>query len=98
MALILKYGLNKMKTGLFLIILGIFIWLLNLGVFSFWKWGRDWPWILIITGIFSIFGYLRKKFKKRKKIEKEEIKEILHEIEKGKINVEEAIKIIKNKK
>ncbi len=98
MALTLKYGLNKMKTGIFLIVLGLFIWLLNLGVFSFWKWGRDWPWILVIIGIFSIIGYFKKKFKKNKKFKKEKIKEILDKIEKGEINIEEAIKRIKKEK
>ncbi len=95
MVLVLKYGLNKMKTGIFLIILGLFIWFLNLGVFSFWKWERDWPWILVIIGIFSIIGYLKKKFRKGRKFKKEKIKDILDKIEKGEINIEEAIKRIK---
>lgn len=98
MALTLKYGLSDMKTGIFLIVLGLFIWFLNLGVFSFWKWGRDWPWILVIIGIFSIIGYFKKKFRKSRKFKKEKIKDILDKIEKGEINIEEAIKRIKKEK
>lgn len=95
----LKYGLNDMKTGIFLIILGLFIWLLNLGIFSFWKWGRDWPWILVIIGIFYVIGYFKRKIKKeqfkKEKIKKEKIKEIIDKIEKGEMSIEEALKRIK---
>lgn len=100
MVLVLKYGLNEMKTGIFLIILGLFIWFLNLGIFSFWKWERDWPWILVIIGVFSIIGYLKRRAKgiKKYKYKKEKIKEIINKIEKGEIDINEAIKRIKREK
>lgn len=98
MVLMLKYGLNDMKTGIFLIILGLFIWFLNLGLFSFWNWKRDWPWILIIMGVLSITGYLKRKLKGMKKYKKEKIKEIIDKIEKGEIGINEAIKRIKKEK
>ncbi|MEN3044550.1 MAG: hypothetical protein ABDH37_04970 [Candidatus Hydrothermales bacterium] len=41
---------------MFLIILGLFIWFFELGFLSFWSLKRDWPWILMIIGIFSILG------------------------------------------
>lgn len=87
-----------MKTGLMLILIGLFIWLLNLRVFSFWRWGRDWPWIIIIIGIISIAEYLSRRFRKRKKIEKEKIQDIIEKLEKGEISVNEAIERIKKSK
>ena len=98
MALMLKYGLNEMKTAIFLIILGVFIWFLNLGIFSFWSWKRDWPWILIIIGIFSLFQHIKRKIKRSEKFKRQKIEEIIDKLEKGEINVEEAIKRIKKEK
>jgi len=42
-----------MKTGIFLILLGLIFWLSNLGLIPGINWERDWPWILIIIGIMS---------------------------------------------
>ncbi|MEN3045023.1 MAG: hypothetical protein ABDH37_07420 [Candidatus Hydrothermales bacterium] len=84
-----------MKVGIFLIILGLFIWFLNLGIFSFWNWKRDWPWILIIIGIFSILGYFKRKIKRLGKFKKERIKDVIDKLERGEINIEEAIERIK---
>ncbi len=88
----------KAKTAIFLILIGLFIWLLNLGVFSFWKWGRDWPWIIIIIGVISLIEYLTRKFRTREKFKKEKTKEIIEKLEKGEISVNEAIEKIKKQK
>ncbi len=79
-----------MFWGIVFIVFGIVIWVLNfLG--SGWNWGRDWPFLLILWGIYVIskaFNF-RKTYCKR---EKRNIKEILKDIESGKITAEEGLK------
>lgn len=79
-----------MFWGIVFIVFGIVIWVLNfLG--SGWNWGRDWPLLLILWGIYVI----TKAFNWRKtcsKRNKKNIKEILKDIESGKISAEEGLK------
>ncbi len=63
--------------GFILIVIGLLIWLNNMGIFS-WRWGRDWPLILVILGIIQLISYLDRsakfeiKYFRRKKREREE--------------------------
>ena len=99
----------KFKGSLFLVILGLFIWLVNIGDFSFWIWGRDWPWIIIIIGI---MGIVKKLFRRKKEVVidirgddqtvpnkvKQAVKEVLSKVEKGEMDAEEAAEKIKENK
>ncbi|MCK4226366.1 hypothetical protein KAX29_05710 [candidate division WOR-3 bacterium] len=80
-----------MVLGVICLILGAGIWLLNLYGGGF-NWGRDWPFLLLVFGIYKIWDYSRsgrsktdRKVKKvLKKLENEEIdaKEAIDELEK----------------
>lgn len=72
-------------NGLILIIIGIFFWLGNLGIFDF-SWRRDWPIILIIIGVSQFV-----KLTPSKRPKKSGIKVILKKIEDGEMSAEEGI-------
>jgi len=81
-----------MKRGIFLILIGLIFWFSNLGIIPLINLRRDWPWILIIIGIWILISNFR-KVKKRKSVKK-----IIDELESDKITIEEAIKKLKGKK
>ncbi len=88
-----------MGGAIWLIMIGLFVWFLNLGYFSFWKWSRDWPLILVAVGIYLLLSNFGGKLKrifalKRTKSRKEKIKEVLEKIDRGKISAREAIEEI----
>jgi hypothetical protein len=88
-----------MKVGFWFIIVGLFIWFLNLGFFSFFNFGRDWPLILVFVGIIiildQIITFIKGRGKKYKEKEKGVIEDVISDLESGKIDVKEAIKKIK---
>lgn len=62
---------------IFIILSGVFFWTCNLGTLVF---NRDWPLLLILIGLCAIFSIYKKSKRDR----------IVRNLEKGKINVEEA--------
>lgn len=68
-----------------IILLGIFFWLCNLAIFDL---KRDWPLILIIVGICSLLNLIRRSKRHQ----------IIRNLEKGKINVEQAEELLKQEK
>uniref|UniRef100_A0A7C2K5V4 LiaI-LiaF-like transmembrane region domain-containing protein n=1 Tax=candidate division WOR-3 bacterium TaxID=2052148 RepID=A0A7C2K5V4_UNCW3 len=46
-----------LSSGILLIIVGLLIWFNKMGLYV-WVWRRDWPLILVIIGIVSLFSYL----------------------------------------
>lgn len=87
------------SEALILIVIGVFIWLSNLGIFIF-NFRRDWPVILIIIGVMEIFNGLFRpgkswvkfgsKTKYNPEMEKEEINKVLSELSSGKVNSDDA--------
>jgi|UniRef100_A0A7C4Y6E5 thiol:disulfide interchange protein len=74
-----------MVWGILFILFGVVIWVLNfLG--SGWNWGRDWPFLLILWGIYIFTKGLPRKRKKK------DVKVILNEIASGKISAEEGLR------
>ena len=66
-------------------LIGLFLWLCNLGIFHL---GRDWPLILILLGFASLLTIFSRS--KRNKI--------ISDLEKGKISVEQAEERLKKTK
>ncbi len=79
---------GRVFAGLFLIIVGAWIYLSHLGILNF---SRDWPIILIIFGLYLIL-----KREKRKRNEK--IRKVLEKLDKGEIDSETALREIKGGK
>jgi len=61
-----------MTEGLFLIALGLILWLSNLGI---WVTKRDWPWFLMVLGLLSIASHFEIKRKINFRIERRRKKE-----------------------
>ena len=79
---------GKIATGLTLFIIGLWIWLSNMGILNF---GRDWPFILVIIGLYFLIEALIPKRRKNKR----DLEGILKELEENRITTEEALKKIK---
>lgn len=78
--------MNRIFWAIVFIVLGLWIWLSNLGYLYF---KRDWPILLVIIGIYIIISGVSGSVKRKSR---KDVKKILKELEEGKINVEEAVK------
>lgn len=75
-----------MVFGLICLVLGAGIWLLNLYGGGF-NWGRDWPFLLLVFGLYIIWDHMRKRRKKDGK----KVKKILKKLENKEIDFNEAM-------
>ncbi len=73
---------SKLWTGLFLVVIGAWIWLSNMGYLNF---KRDWPLIIIIVGLYYLVSGLSRGKRKR------DIRKLLNDLERGKIKTEDVI-------
>jgi hypothetical protein len=79
-----------------------------MGIFSFWDWGRDWPWIIIIIGLCGVFKYIFRPKSKHAAVKvhiedpekdvKQAVKDVLGKVEKGEMSAEQAAEKIKEDK
>ena len=75
-----------MVFGLICLVLGAGIWLLNLYGGGF-NWGRDWPFLLLVFGLYIIWDHMRKRRKKDGK----KVKKILKKLENKEIDFNGAM-------
>jgi len=76
--------MNRIFWAIVFIVLGLWIWLSNLGYLYF---KRDWPILLVIIGIYMILTGVSHTMKRKSR---KDVKKILKELEEGKINADEA--------
>jgi len=78
--------MSRIFWAIVFIVLGLWIWLSNLGYLYF---KRDWPILLVVIGIYLIISgaslSIRRKSRKN-------VKKVLKDLEEGKITAEEAAK------
>ncbi|MCK4395181.1 hypothetical protein KAW96_01145 [candidate division WOR-3 bacterium] len=82
----------KLWSAIILIVLGILFWLGKFDIISFY-WSRDWPVVLIVIGLFSLFNYYARRLKKRNRTQRSVI---LRKLDNGEIDAEEAIRRLKD--
>jgi len=84
------------KFGFILLIAGILLLLSTYGIFNL-EFARDWPWILVIIGVMTIFRFeKRKKYTKiMRNSSKHERMEILEQLKNKEISVEDAAEKLK---
>lgn len=86
------------KFGFILLIAGILLLFSTYGIFNL-DFSRDWPWILIIIGVMTIFRFEKKKHYTKiiRHTSKHERMDILEKLKNKEISVEEAADLLKNK-
>lgn len=77
--------------GIILIIIGLWIWLSSIGV-PYISFSKNWPLILVFWGLYIIIRRLtrRQRWVRRS--------QVINDLEKGKINVDEAVDKLKERK
>ncbi|MCD6277834.1 hypothetical protein J7J69_06280 [candidate division WOR-3 bacterium] len=75
-----------MVLGIMLVLFGVVVWVLNF-TGNGWQWARDWPFIVLLIGIYQISKY----FRRTKRTNDRKLKKILSDVEKGKLRAEEAL-------
>ncbi len=81
-----------MVLGVICTVFGAGIWLINLYGNGF-HWGRDWPFLLLVFGVYKIWDYTSRTRKK----ENEDLKTILKKVESGKMDAKEAYEKMEEK-
>ena len=76
--------MNRIFWAIVFIVLGLWIWLSNLGYLYF---KRDWPILLVVIGIYIILSGVSSTMKRKSR---RDIKKVLKELEEGKIDADEA--------
>ncbi|MEO0092660.1 MAG: DUF5668 domain-containing protein [candidate division WOR-3 bacterium] len=82
---------RRYTMGIILIILGLWIWLSYLGV-PYISFHKNWPLLLVGLGIYII---IRRLIRRSLRVNRQQV---LNDLEKGKISVEEAIEQLRSKR
>ena len=77
--------------GIILIIIGLWIWLSSLGV-PYISFSKNWPLILVFWGLYIIIRRLTRRSRWVRR------SQVINDLEKGKINVDEAVNKLKEGK
>ncbi len=56
----MKYFMHSIIDSLLLVIIGVIIWLSNLGIIHI-AWRRDWPLIIVLIGLVQLIKYATRK-------------------------------------
>ena len=75
---------GKVWSGIFLILIGLWIWLSNMGYLNF---KRDWPLILIVLGIYAVLTAITPSKRSKEK----DVRRLLKDLEDGKISTDDVI-------
>ena len=91
------FSMRKFFSGIMIVVIGGLVWASNLGYISLsFRFGRDWPIIIIAIGLMSVWDALfgrhwwGHKFYDQKKDKRDRVAKVLKDLEKGEIDVEEA--------
>lgn len=85
--------MRRLGWGIALVLLGAWIWLSSLGV-SWISFSRDWPVLLVLLGGYVTCRGLRGLRRRRRR----QVRFVLDDVERGRVDVEEAIDRIKGRK
>lgn len=81
--------MRRLKFGILLLAVGVWIWLSNLGV-PYISFRQNWPLLLVALGVYVIFRVASRRRRRR-----HTSAEILGELEHGRIDVDEAVERIR---
>ncbi|MEO0078582.1 MAG: DUF5668 domain-containing protein [candidate division WOR-3 bacterium] len=81
--------MRRLKLGIFLLVVGLWIWLSNLGV-PYVSFRQNWPLLVVALGVYVIVRVATRHRRRRRTSA-----EILEELEHGRIDVDEAVERIR---
>jgi len=100
----LAFSMRKFFWGIMIITVGGLLWADNLGYVELsFKFGRDWPVIIVAIGLMSVWDALfgrhwwGHKFGCRRSEKRVDVQAILEDLENGKISAEEAARRMEGK-
>jgi len=82
-------AVRRLKFGLLLLVIGLWLWLSNLGV-PYIAFNRNWPLLLVAFGVYVVVRMATRHRRRRRTSA-----EILEELEHGRIGVDEAVERIR---
>lgn len=85
--------MRRVFWGIVVILIGLWVWAGTLGLPENFRFGRNWPLLLVLFGAYIIYRSVRRW--SRRRVGKTDV---LGELEKGKIDVDEAVERLKQGK
>jgi|GEM_PF-633307 hypothetical protein len=85
--------MRRVFWGVIIILIGLWVWAGTLGLPENFRFGRNWPLLLVLLGAYVIYRAVRSWARSRRpKVD------ILSDLERGRINVDEAVERLKQEK
>jgi hypothetical protein len=82
--------MRRVFWGIIVILIGLWVWAGTLGLAENYRFGRNWPLLLVLLGAYIIYRSVRRWARRRvRKVD------VLDELEKGRIDVDEAVERLK---
>ena len=85
--------MRRVFWGIVVILIGLWVWAGTLGLSENFRFGRNWPLLLVLLGAYIIYRSVRRWARRR--VRKTDV---LGELEKGRIDVDEAVERLKQGK
>jgi type VI protein secretion system component VasK len=85
--------MRRVFWGIIIILVGLWIWAGTLGLPDVYRFGKNWPILLILLGGYIVYRSVKRWARRRvRKVD------VLGELEKGRIDVDEAVEGLKQGK
>jgi membrane protein implicated in regulation of membrane protease activity len=78
--------MRRLRWGIAVLVLGLWIWLSALGV-PYISFSRNWPLLIVAFGVLIIVRRVRRMTRRRRR----RVRYVIDDLEEGKIDVEDAI-------
>ncbi len=78
--------MRRLRWGIAVLVLGLWIWLSALGV-PYISFSRNWPLLIVAFGVLIIIRRVRRMTRRRRR----RVRYVIDDLEEGKIDVEDAI-------
>jgi len=85
--------MRRVFWGIIVILIGLWIWAGTLGLPESFRFGRNWPLLLVLLGAYIIYRAVRRWARRRTPRV-----DVLSDLERGRIDVDEAVERLKQEK
>jgi len=84
--------MRRVFWGIIVILIGLWIWAGTLGLPESFRFGRNWPLLLVLLGAYIIYRAVRRWARRTPRVD------VLSDLERGRIDVDEAVERLKQEK